>query len=100
MLSCNSKKSRFSKKQEASGLLSSLGIKTPSQVSIIGPISFWGHKTKKIINRALLAGYKFMSEIYLWQPGLTYTAFGPFTKNKEGKQKAKETGDSRYIYQN
>ena len=25
---------------------------------------------------------------------------GPFTKNKKGKQKAKETADSRYIYQN
>ena len=27
---CDSKKSKFNKKQEASGLLSSLGIKTPS----------------------------------------------------------------------
>ena len=27
-------------------------------------------------------------------------ACGPFTKNKERLQKFKETGDSRYIYQN
>ena len=29
-----------------------------------------------------------------------YSAYGPFTKNKERIQKFKETGDSRYIYQN
>ena len=29
-----------------------------------------------------------------------YNACGPFTKNKERTQKFKETGDSRYIYQN
>ena len=28
------------------------------------------------------------------------TACGPFTKNEERIQKVKETGDSRYIYQN
>ena len=34
---CNSEKSRFMKEQEASDLLSSLGVKTPlSQVPIIG----------------------------------------------------------------
>ena len=32
------------------------------------------------------------------QPGFTYSACGPFTKN-EGKKNIKETGDSRYIYQ-
>ena len=58
------------------------------------------YKMNKIINKFLLAGDKFMPEMCLWQPGLTYTACGPFTKNKKGKQKAKEIGDSRYIYQN
>ena len=38
--------------------------------------------------------------MYLRQPGFTYSAYGPFTKNKERIQKFKETGDSRYIYQN
>ena len=30
----------------------------------------------------------------------TYSACGPFTKNKERIQKFKETGDSKYIHQN
>ena len=38
--------------------------------------------------------------MHLRQPGFTYSACGPFTKNKERIQKFKETGDSRYIYQN
>ena len=33
-------------------------------------------------------------------PGFTYSACGPFTKNKERIQKFKEIGDSQYIYQN
>ena len=38
---CCSKKSRFIKKQEAKGLLSNLGIKTPlSKVPILGDILF------------------------------------------------------------
>ena len=40
-----------------------------------------------------------MSEIHLREPGFTYSAGGPFTKNKERIQKFKETGDSRYISQ-
>ena len=38
--------------------------------------------------------------MHLRQPGFTYSVCGPFTKNKEWIQKFKETGDSRYIYQN
>ena len=41
-----------------------------------------------------------MPEIHLRQPGFTYSACGRFTKNKKRIQKIKETGDSRYIYQN
>ena len=48
-----------------------------------------------------------MSEMHLRQPGFTYSACGPFTKKKKKKerkkermQKFKDTGDSRYIYQN
>ena len=37
--------------------------------------------------------------MHLGQPGFTYNACGPFTKNKERIRKFKETGDSRYIYQ-
>ena len=53
-----------------------------------------------IINKFLLAGDKFMPEMHLRQLGLTYSAFGPFTKSKERIQKFKQTGDSRYIYKN
>ena len=41
-----------------------------------------------------------MPEMHLRQPGFTYSAFEPFTKNKTTIQKYKETEDSRYIYQN
>ena len=38
---CSSKKSRFMKKQEVSGLLSNLGIKTPlSKIPLLGKILF------------------------------------------------------------
>ena len=39
-----------------------------------------------------------MPELHLKQPGLTYSPYGPFTKNKERIQKFKETGDTNYIY--
>ena len=52
------------------------------------------------INKFLLAGDKFMPEIHFRQSGLTYSACGPFTKNKERIQKFKQTGDSRFIYKN
>ena len=41
-----------------------------------------------------------MPEMHLKQPGFTYSACGPFTKNKERIQKFKETGDTSYIYKN
>ena len=44
-----------------------------------------------------------MSKIHLGQPGFMYSACGPFTERKKRLQKearVKETGDSRYIYQN
>ena len=53
-----------------------------------------------IINKFLLAGDKFMPQMHLKQPGFTYSACGPFIKNKERIQKFKQTGDSRYIYRN
>ena len=48
----------------------------------------------------LLAGDMFMPEMYLKQPGFTYSACGSFTKNKERIQKFKETGDPKHIYRN
>ena len=54
----------------------------------------------KMINKFLLVGDKFMPEMHLRQPGLTYSACGPFTKNKQRIQRFKETGDISYIYKN
>ena len=54
----------------------------------------------EIVNKFLLAGDKFMSEMYLRQPQFVYSACGPFTKNKQRIQKFKETGDTGYIYKN
>ena len=53
-----------------------------------------------VVNKFLLEGDKFMSEMHLKQPEFTYSACRPFTKNKERIQKFKETGDSRYIHRN
>ena len=41
-----------------------------------------------------------MPEMHLKQPGFTYSACGPFTKNKGRIQKFKESGDTSYIYKN
>ena len=39
-----------------------------------------------------------MPEMHLKQPGFTYSACGPFTKDKERIQKFKKIGDTKYIY--
>ena len=54
----------------------------------------------EIVNKFLFAGDKFMPEIHWKQPGFTYIACGPFTKNKERFQELKKTGDTSYIYKN
>ena len=41
----------------------------------------------EIVNKVLLAGDKLMPEMHLKQPRFTYSACGPFTKNKERIQK-------------
>ena len=38
--------------------------------------------------------------MHLKQPGLTYSAYGPFTKNKEGIGKFTQTGNTNFIYKN
>ena len=93
---CGSKKSRFIKNQEAKGLLSNLGLKTQlSKVPILGNIFFELHKKmNEIVNKFLLAGDKFMPERHFKQPGFTYSACRPFTKNRERIQNFKETGDT------
>ena len=58
------------------------------------------YKMNEIVNKFLLAGDKLMPEMHLKEPGFTYSACGPITKNKERIQKIKETGDTSYIYKN
>ena len=89
---CNSKKSRLIKEQELIELISSLLIK-PALIKFFYWLLFCfksiqqvnaRYKMNEMVNKFLLAGNKFV----------------PFTKNKERIQTLKETGDSRYIYQN
>ena len=58
------------------------------------------YKMNEVDNKFLLAGDKCMPEMHLKQPGFTYSAFAPFTKNKEIIQNFKEIGDTNYIYKN
>ena len=54
----------------------------------------------EIVHKFLLVVDKFMSEMHLKQPGLTYSACGPFTKNKEGIEKLMQTGNTDFAYKN
>ena len=81
----DSKKSKFIKELEASGLLSSLGIKAPlRKTSLVSPLFFsikhvkTRYKMNEIANKFLLAGDKFMPEMHLRRPGFIYSARGPF----------------------
>ena len=58
------------------------------------------YKLNEIVNKFLLVGDKFMRELHLKQPGFTYSACGPFTKNKERIEKFMQTGNTDYIYKN
>ena len=53
-----------------------------------------------IVNKFLLVGDKFMLEIHLKPPGFTYSACGPFTRNKERIEKFMQTGNTDFIYRN
>ena len=54
----------------------------------------------EIINKFLLVGDKFMPEMHLRQPGFTYSACVPFTKNKERIKKFMQCGNTDFIYKN
>ena len=53
-----------------------------------------------IVNTFLLAGDKFMPEMHLRQPGFTYSACGPFIRNKQRIEKFLQTSDANYLYKN
>ena len=52
------------------------------------------------MNNFLLVGDKLMSEMHLKQPGFTYSACDPFTKNKERTEKFMKTRNTDFIYKN
>ena len=54
----------------------------------------------EIINQFLLVGDKFMPEMHLRQPGFTYSACGPLTKNKKRIEKFMQSGNTDFIYKN
>ena len=98
---CRIKKWRFIKEQEAKVLLSNLWIKTPlSKIPLLSVLFWMRIKVNEIINKLLLVGDKFMPEMHLKQPGFTYSACGPFTKNKERIEKFMQTGNTDFIYRN
>ena len=53
-----------------------------------------------MVKNFLQVGDKFMPEMHLKQPGFTYSACGPFTKNKERIEKFMQTGNTNFIYKN
>ena len=65
---------------------------------MLGDVLFQTYKINEIVNKLLLPGNKFVSEMHLMQHGFSYSTFGPLTKNKESVQKFKVTRYSRYIY--
>ena len=77
---CDSKRLKFIKEQVASGLLSSLGVKTPlSKIPLVILFCFNSikqvntrYKLNKTFNKFLLTEDKFMPEMHLRQPGFTY----------------------------
>ena len=98
---CGIKRSRFAKEQEAKGLLSSIGLKTRlSKIPLFRDIFFWVYKVNIIVNKVLLYGDKFTPELHLEQPGFTYSACVPFTRNKERIDKFMQTGSTEFIYRN
>ena len=54
----------------------------------------------EIVNKFLLVGDKFMPKMHLKQSGFTYSACGPFTKNKERIEKFMQTGNTDFFYRN
>ena len=101
---CDSKKSKFNKRQEATRFVNSWGIKKPfNKILWVDPIFLksikqvnTGYNLNKIVNNFLLSGEEFMPEMHLRRhQGFTYSACGSFTKSKRRTQKLKGTGDSQ-----
>ena len=52
----------------------------------------------KIINKFLLSGDKYIPELNPSQLGFTYSACGPFTKNRKRVKKFRETGNLKHLH--
>ena len=52
----------------------------------------------KTVNKFLLTREKFMPEMHLKQPGFTYSACSPFTKNKEKIKISMQSRNSNFNY--
>ena len=52
----------------------------------------------EIVNKFLLVDDKFMLEMHLKQPGFTYSACGPFTRNNSRIEKFMQAGNTDFIY--
>ena len=82
------------KEQEAKGLLINLGTNTSlSNITLLN-VFLRCIEVNEIVNKFLLAGNTFMQEMHLKQPGFTYCACGPFTKNKRRIEKFVQTGNT------
>ena len=55
-------------------------------------------RMNKIVDRFLLAEGDFSHELCLRKPGVTYSAYGPFTKHRERIQKFRETCNLKHLY--
>ena len=81
--------------------MSNLGIKTPFRKNSVFKCFVLSVKMNEIVNSFLLVGDKFvMPEMHLKQPGLSFSACGTFTKNKERIEKFMQTGNTNLIYKN
>ena len=67
---CNSRKSKFFIEQEARGLLSKfIGVKVPILHNVLMANTFFKmYKMNTTLNKILLAGDKFTTEMHLKQP--------------------------------
>ena len=54
----------------------------------------------EIVNKFLLVGDKFIPKMHLKQPGFTYSACSPFTRNKEKIEKFMQTENTDFFYRN
>ena len=54
----------------------------------------------EIVHKFLLAGYIFMPELHLKEPGFTYIACDSFNKHKEKIEKFMQTRNTVFTYRN